>query len=352
MSKKDFRMVQKEERDKITTGLSTGSTLLNLACTNNPNFGFFPGRYYFIVGDSHSGKTFLSMTCFAEAVKNPLYKEYRLIYDDVEGGNLFNVGKLFGKKVATKLESPCKDGRNSATIEEFYFNIDDAIKSGQKFIYVLDSMDCLSSESEAEKFEENKKAFRKGTQMTGSYGDGKAKKNSANLRRLITPLRDSGSILIVLNQTRDNIGFGFEKKTRSGGHALTFLATLEIWSSVRKRIKKTVNGKPRIQGTQIEVRVKKSRVTGLDSVVTFPIFPSYGIDDTLSCVQYLIEENHWKKSGAIINAEELNIKGTGQKVVEFIEANNLENEIAELTGHVWKNIQGQIDLERKPRYGE
>lgn len=349
---KDFRMVKKEEPDKIQNGLSTGSTMLNLACTGNPNVGFFAGRYYFIVGDSHSGKTFLSMTCFAEAVKNPLYKDYRLIYDDVEGGNLFNVGRLFGKKVAAKLESPCKDGRNSATIEEFYFNIDDAIKAGKKFIYVLDSMDCLSSESEVEKFEENKKAFRKGTQMAGSYGDGKAKKNSANLRRLISPLRDSGSILIVLNQTRDNIGFGFEKKTRSGGHALTFLATLEIWSSVRKKIKKTVNGKPRMQGIQIEVRVKKTRATGLDSVVTFPIFPSYGIDDTLSCVQYLIEENHWKKSGATIDAEELGFKGTEQKAVEFIEANNLEKEMAELAGEVWKNIQDQVALKRKPRYAE
>ncbi len=348
---KDFKMVDKESPLKPSEGLSTGSTLLNLACSGNPAMGFFAGRYYFIVGDSHSGKTFLSMTCFAEAVKNKYFKNHRLIYDDVEGGNLFNMKKLFGKTVAAKMESPAK-GRNSSTIEEFYFHIDDALKLGKPFIYVLDSMDCLSSESEAEKFEENKKAFRKGTQMSGSYGDGKAKKNSANLRRLISPLRDSGSILIVLNQTRDNIGFGFEKKTRSGGHALTFLASLEMWSSVRKRIKKTVNGKPRTQGVQVEVKLKKNRITGVDSIVSFPIFPSYGIDDTLSCVQYLVEESHWKKSGATINAEELGIKGTEQKIVEFVETHNLEKELSELVGEVWQRIQTELALKRKPRYAE
>jgi RecA/RadA recombinase len=335
---------------KMGDGLSTGSTLLNLACSGNPFAGFFPGKYYFIVGDSHSGKTFLGMSCFAEAMQNKRYRDYRLIFDDVEGGNLFDVGRLFGKRVSDRMESPCKNGGNSATIDEFYFNIDDALSVGKPFIYVLDSMDCLTSKEENEKFADNKKAFRKGTQMTGSYGDGKAKKNSANLRRLLKPLEESGSILIILNQTRDNIGFGFEKKTRSGGHSLGFYATLEMWSSVRGKIKKSVRGKARVQGTLVEVKIKKNRVNGTENIVQFPIFPSYGIDDTLSCIRYLLGENYWKKSGATIHAPEFEIKGSEQSIVAFVEKHNLQREFTELVGEVWNEIQEEIKIKRKPRY--
>ena len=111
-------------------------------------------------------------------------------------------------------------------------------------------MDCLSSKEEADKFDQHKKAFRTGKKVPGSYGDGKAKKNSAGIRKLLSDLGKSDSILIIINQTRDNIGFGFDKKTRSGGKALRFYATTEIWSSVVGKLKKNVRGKDRQQGNK------------------------------------------------------------------------------------------------------
>ena len=71
--------------------LSTGSTLLNLACSENPFGGFLKGKYYLLVGDSDSGKTFLSMSCFAEAMIQKPFKNYRLIYDYVEDGMLMHM---------------------------------------------------------------------------------------------------------------------------------------------------------------------------------------------------------------------------------------------------------------------
>ncbi|KKL16215.1 hypothetical protein LCGC14_2497770, partial [marine sediment metagenome] len=44
----------------------------------------------------------------------------------------------------------------------------------------------------------------KGKIVAGSYGDGKAKKNSAGIRQLLGPLNKSGSIIFKINQTRDN----------------------------------------------------------------------------------------------------------------------------------------------------
>jgi hypothetical protein len=80
--------------------LSTGSTLLNLACSGKVSGGFIKGHYYHFVGDSSSGKTFLCLTCLAEAAINPHFDDYQLIHDDAENGSLFDFGKFFGPKMA------------------------------------------------------------------------------------------------------------------------------------------------------------------------------------------------------------------------------------------------------------
>lgn len=343
---------QKHKKEKLTAKdfLSTGSTLLNLACTGYPDRGFAKGRYYFIVGDSISGKTWLSLTCLAEAAINPNFKNHRFIYDNGEDGALMSIEKFFGKDVDNRMEAP--EQGYSFTIEEFYYNVDDALKKDKPFIYIVDSMDSLSSDSEAGKFDETKKAYRKGKEVKGSYGDGKAKVNSAMLRRVIgRPLQESGSILIIINQTRDNPAARmFEsKKTRSGGHALKFYACLEMWSSVVGQIKKTVRDKKRQLGVESKIRIKKNRITGRDRTVIIPIYNTFGIDDIGSCIDYLIDEGEWKK-GKEINAKGLGIKGSRNKLIRLIERNNLEKDLHELVADVWNEIEEACVIKRKKRY--
>ncbi len=336
--------------------LSTGSTLLNMAISGKPNCGFAKGHYYLLVGDSQSGKTWLSLTCLAEASINPEFVKHRFIFDNKENGALMDIQKFFGKRVAERMESPeMQDGEPvfSDNIEEFYYHVHDAVQDGRPFIYILDSIDAVSSEAEHDKFEEKKEAHRKGKTTVGSYGDGKAKVNSQNLRQLLGPLRDSGSILIVINQTRDNVGtFSFEKKTHSGGRAITFYACLELWSSITRKIKKTVNGKPRQIGTQCEVRVKKNRVSGKDRTVTIPIYWSVGIDDVGGMVDFLVEEKHWNKpkDSDKIKAPELELEGSREKIIQHIEKNNLERDVQEIVVDVWDEIESVCEISRKPRY--
>ena len=163
--------------------------------------------------------------------------------------------RFFGK-AAPRIETI----EASATVEEFYFNLDTALNTGP-CIYVIDSMDALTTGEEQEKFAERKKAHAKGKDVSGSYGTAKAKQNSADLRVAVNRLAETGSILIVISQTRDNIGFGsqFNPKTRSGGKAMTFYATCELWFSVREAIKRTVRGKSREIGSVLQVRIKKNR---------------------------------------------------------------------------------------------
>jgi RecA/RadA recombinase len=337
--------------------LSTGSTLLNLALTGDPRGGFVKGKYFFLVGDSTSGKTFLSMTCFAEAVQNPAFDEYRLIYDNVEDGMHMDVPRLFGTSVAERLEAPAQeDGEHvfSETIEEFYYHLDDAISQGRPFLYVLDSMDGLSSAPEQEKFLQQKKAHRAGKSATGTYGDGKAKHNSAGLRKALAGLRDTGSILIIVCQTRDSLGASAwgPRKTRSGGHALRFYATVELWTSVVGQVKRTVRGVPRKIGVRVGLKTTKNRITGQLHEVKTAIYPSYGIDDIGSCIEYLVTEGWWKKSGRGVAAKEFGDTTTPEALAVRCASSAKElRKLRQVVAACWEDVQQKCKISLPARYG-
>lgn len=330
-------------------GLSTGSTLLNLACSGRSSVGLLPGFYYLFVGDSNSGKSFITLAMLAEAAINPLFDSHRLIYDPVEMGNQIDMRRMFGK-LADRIEEP-PHGR-STYIDDFFFNVDDAVKGDRPFVYILDSEDALDTRTDREKFDERKTASRKGKEITGSYGTSKAKENSAGVRRLINDLAGTQSIVVVISQTRDNIGFGaqFTPKTRSGGHALKFYATVEIWSSICKVIKKEVRGIDVQQGIRSKLDVKRSRFTGRACSVEVPIYWSSGIDDVGSCVDFLVAREHWHKIKGGITAPEFDWTGPTGKLVEKIETEGLEGRLRLTVSEVWQEIQSECEVKRKRRY--
>lgn len=349
--------------------LSTGSTLLNLGCTGDPRGGFSKGLFFFIVGDSQSGKTFLSLTCFAEAALNPAFADYRLIFDDAENGALMNIERFFGKAVADRVEPPAIDKKgnpiNSRFIEEFYGNLYDALHDKRPCIYVLDSMDALTSTSEEKKFKEKQAAILKGRDaksgapgqwvFKGDYGDGKAKINSRSLRSCVADLRDTGSILIIINQTRDNINAGMfdPKKIRSGGKSLTFYAHLELWSSLGPKIKKLVRGKQHVVGVTARVNIRKNRIAGKDRTVEVPIFYNYGIDDIRGCINFLVSNKQWNcsSSGLIDSGNDLGLEPMKEKkLIREIEKQGLEMDLRYVTADCWRAIEQELTDERKPRY--
>lgn len=337
--------------------LSTGSTLLNLACTGRPDGGFPAGYYIYFVGDTDSGKTFFCLTCLAEAVHNPKFKDHRFIYDGGEFGALMDMEKFFGRAVVDRLEPPARyDDETPAfsqTIEEFYFNLLEALNYERPCIYILDSMDALSSNYEGKKFKEREREFRGGATAKGDFGDGKAKYSSANLRQMIPALHETGSILIIINQTRDNPAAGmFEsKKTHAGGYALQFYATIYLWSSVRSTIKQDIRGKKWPIGTKVTIDVKRSRVTGRKCSVVVPIYPTVGIDDLGSCVDFLADHGHWKRNKEeVITAQEFDISELAPELIRHIEQNDLELNLRKIVTDFWREIEAKCAVERKSRY--
>lgn len=342
---------------KSSDYLSTGSTLLNLACTGKPRQGFMKGHYYFLVGDSSSGKTFLSLTCFAEACASKHFDEYELIFDNAENGALMDWARYFGSKAAARIKAPSVKGQPpspSVTIQDFYDRLDALRKRGKPSIYVLDSMDALSSVQEEKTISKQRASRNKGDdkKTPGSYGDGKAKENSGNLRRVMPYLHSTGSILIIIGQTRDSFqSFGWgDQKTRSGGHALTFYATLEMWSSIAGRIKKRVGEKDRPIGVYSKIRVKKNRIIGRDRTVIVPIYDSVGIDDIGGCIDYLVEEGHWPRVKGIISAKEFDLNLPREKLVKHIEDNDMHRELQAVVAQVWEEIETACRITRKSRY--
>lgn len=284
---------------------------------------------------------------------------------------MMDVGFYFGKAVAKRLRAPYYTRKGvpvfSDTVESFYYNIWDRFKAGKPFIYVLDSENALSSEAARKKFGKQKKAAEDDQDSKGSFGDGKAKYHSEHLRDVVSELRRTGSILLIVSQTRDNLGFGFEKKTRSGGRALKFYATLEIWTSVAGKIKKRVNGRDRTIGIECLAEVKKNRVSGKvgkDRAAIFPILYDLGIDDVGSNVDFLIEEGHWRrirtkdedvqedegKGKKLFDAHDILFDGSRDAIVRHIENEGLEEKVRSIVGNVWLEIEDACNSNRKMRY--
>ena len=324
----------------------TGSTALNLAITGKAYRGYAKGSYTLIVGDSSAGKTILAFTALAEAANNPEFDDYELVYDaTTEDGAQFDVAKMFGTKLASRLKIV-----RSNIAEEFYYNLDTFLKNGKVF-YVCDSENGLDSEAATEKFQKQKAAHAKGNEVPGSYGDGKARIHSQNIRRVVGALRGSESVLIMLSQTRDNIDpMSFETKSRSGGKALRFYAQVEYWIAIKKKLTVTVNNKQRQIGIISQCQVKRTRYTGKVRQAEVHIYYAVGVDGIGSDIAFLIEEGHWTGNGTTVSAPEFKFKGKIRDLVEKIERRGKENDLSLIVAEVWNEIEAKCAVTRKSKY--
>jgi hypothetical protein len=355
--------------------LGTGSTLLNLALSGKAKGGLLAGHSYLFCGDSKSGKTLLAHYCLAEASVDSNFKDYRLIFDGPEDGALFDLEKFFGKKLLAKLEPPRrdKDGEplNSFYLDDFYFNLDDAAKAGKPFVYVLDSMDALQDPADRKKFLDQKMAARKKERgegkdedVAGSFGLAKAKKNSSNLNWVNSFLSKTNSVLIIIAQSRDKIGFGYgNPKTRGGGRAMTFYATGEIWTSIAGDLETTAKGLKWKQGITSRVRIVKNRQTGQDRTLDLNVYTSSGLDDLGSMVDWLFLVKHWRKPKGKegeetgkrepvkdVEAPEFDWSGSKEKLIARIEEEGSEEKLRRIVSRVWWDIEEEVAVNRKNKY--
>ena len=64
-----------------------------------------------------------------------------------------------------------------------------------------------------------------------------------------------------------------------------------------------------------------------------------------------VRNKHWSKKERLIEAEDIQIKSaTRTRVIELIDAEHREQEVREIVGQVWAEIEEAITVERKPKY--
>jgi RecA/RadA recombinase len=337
--------------------LSTGSTLMNLAFTGHPDRGYRKGIFYSFVGDSSSGKTVLALSAFAEASISPHFKNHRLIFDNAEGGALMDMELYFGAKAAKRIESPGgtkKKPRSSETLDQFYAGVDRLNKAGDPYVLLLDSMDAINPEAEDDVQAKKIIAAAEGDGKAdkGSYGVGKAKMNSARLRVACNGLRETGSVLIIISQTRQRIGFGsqFNPKTYSGGTAIKFYSRIQLWTSIREDLKVRALGKDRHAGIVSQIKLTKNHVTGWEGKLELPILKGYGVDDVGSCVDFLVDEGYWKEIKGTVYADDFGVDGGREKVTRAVIEMGLVGDLKGLVADLWGKIEAASRVPRPPRY--
>ena len=337
--------------------IPTGVTILNLAMSGRIDGGAKKGTIIHTVGDSDTGKSVLAMTLLAEASVDPRCDEYELIKDDPECSDSFPVREMFGPALAQRVMRPSTKDENSYFIEDFFFNIYGKLEKKVPFIYVLDSMDGLESHAGVDLFEENMERAAAGKEMKQSYGDGKAKKNSENLRKLKSDLKSSGSILNIVSQTRDNINpMSMQEQVHAGGRALKFVAQYQMWLAPRGKIVKNIHGKEHPCGVLARVRLSKNHVTGrhLDFVMEIPF--GYGVDDERTVVRWMCDPTGaglWKLGKGVITTKGECGLAKEYKASEFVAM--ARKDIAframylQAVQQAWDELEKQL---RKPgRYG-
>lgn len=284
------------------------------------------------------------------------WDDYMLLFSDVERALSFNLEQLFGTALYERLQSAweeeaevCPDNEYTppVTIQEFYQRILKRIHSGRKFIEVLDSFDALTTTEEVNRA----KDLREKGKETGSYKMEKARWGSEIFRVISSGLSNTQSSLIVISQTRDNIEpIGFQKKTRAGGKALEFYSSHIFWLSKLNSITQGSDSKKIKVGRNVAAKITKTKLTGFEGEVRFPIYRQIGIDNMGAAIDFLLEWSpRWKKVGSGICCEELGLKGFKKNLCSRVEQ-EFETEIKEHLQEAWNEYLAAADIGRRNRF--
>lgn len=273
---------RKTEMSKVF--FRTGCKLLDMVMGGNKGvYGSPSGRFINIVGDKSAGKTFLSNEFIAWGYHN-LGKNFKWVYDDCESGYSFDTESLYGFDIMP--ENPV----HSTTVEEAFYNISkfaERLKGDQFGIYVLDSLDGLTSEEQDKRAEERIKCIENDKEIKGTYGMGKAKYLSQEFfPQLCSVIENKNILVIIISQIRDNVDmFSFEKYARAGGKALDFYAHSVIWLATAKKIEKSDTP----VGVVVKAKTTKSKTPRPFRECLFSFLYDYGLDSIGTSVDYLFD---------------------------------------------------------------
>ncbi|MBP6186339.1 MAG: recombinase RecA [Rhodoluna sp.] len=250
--------------------ISTGSIALDVALGTG---GLPKGRIVEIYGPESSGKTTVALHAIANAQKNGGIAAFI----DAEHALDPVYAQALGVNIDELLVSQPDTGEQALEIADML------IRSGSIDIVVIDSVAALVPRAEIE----------------GEMGDAhvglQARLMSQALRKLTGALSNTGTTMIFINQLREKIGVFFgSPETTAGGKALKFYASVRL--DIR-RIETLKDGTEAV-GNRTRVKVVKNKMAAPFKQAEFDIIYGVGISREGSLLDFGVEQEIVKKSGA------------------------------------------------------
>ena len=298
--------------------IPTGSLTLDMAL----GVGGLPrGRVIEIYGPESSGKTTVALHVVAEAQK--MGGEAAFI--DAEHALDPVYAKKLGVDIDNLIVAQPDTGEQALDIAEAL------VRSGALDVIVVDSVAALVPKAE----------------IDGEMGDSHvgllARLMSQALRKLTAVISKSGTVVIFINQLREKVGVMYgNPETTPGGRALKF------FSSVRLDVRRgeVVKNGTELIGNKTKVKVVKNKVAPPFKTAEFDILYGEGISKEGNILDFAVENNIIKKSGAWFsyNGEKI---GQGRDNVRkyMVENKEFTAEIDRQVRELLKNNSGYLPSE-------
>ena len=258
-----------EERAPVES-IPTGAIALDVAL----GIGGLPrGRIVEVYGPESSGKTTIALHAIASAQA----KGGVAAFVDAEHALDPEYAKKLGVNIDDLLVSQPDTGEQALEIADML------IRSGSVDVIVIDSVAALVPRAEIE------------GEMGDSHVGLQARLMSQALRKLTGALSNTGTTAIFINQLREKIGVFFgSPETTSGGKALKFYASVRL--DIR-RIETLKDGQDSV-GNRVRVKVVKNKLAAPFRQAEFDILFGEGISREGGLIDFGVEQDIVKKSGA------------------------------------------------------
>jgi len=250
--------------------ISTGSLGLDIAL----GIGGLPkGRIVEIYGPESSGKTTLTLSAIAQAQK----LGGTAAFIDAEHALDPQYAEKLGVQMDELIVSQPDTGEQALEVAEML------VRSGAVDILVIDSVAALTPKAEIE------------GEMGDSHVGLQARLLSQAMRKLTGAIKQTGCLVIFINQIRMKIGVMFgSPETTTGGNALKFYASVRL--DIR-RIGSVKEG-DEIVGNETRVKVVKNKVSPPFKQAEFQIMYGSGIYHMGEVIDWGVKLNLVDKSGA------------------------------------------------------
>ena len=309
-----------EKTNLNVEAIPTGSIGLDMAL----GIGGLPkGRIIEIFGPESGGKTTVTLHAIAEAQK----RGGIAAFVDVEHALDPVYAKALGVDVDQLIVSQPDTGEQALDIMEAL------VRSGAIDIIVLDSVAAMVTKAEIE------------GDMGDTFVGVQARLMSGAMKKLTAVISKSNTVAIFINQIREiGIMFG-NPETTPGGRALKFYASVRIEVRKGEAIK---DGADNI-GNRTKCKVIKNKVAPPFKSCEFDMIFGHGISRTGEVLDYAIELDIIKKSGAWFSYNDMRIGQGRENTKKFLDDN--PDVMKEIEDKIWASAE-QLDYAAPDEAGE